>query len=161
MAKKKASIGASEETGELDMSPMIDMVFLLLIFFVVNATAITVKKDKHVNMPTATDSGEVKSANGCIVVNIYGEGEGKRPAGMSSDVRWATDASKPLNDESELKEYIRDLVDRYKDKPDYEVRLYLRGDQKALFKGSRAVIKAGGACGVTKIIFAVIPGKAK
>lgn len=28
----------------MDMSPMIDMVFLLLIFFVVNATAITVKK---------------------------------------------------------------------------------------------------------------------
>lgn len=32
-----------KRAGEMDMSPMIDMVFLLLIFFVVNATAITVK----------------------------------------------------------------------------------------------------------------------
>lgn len=56
---------------------MIDMVFLLLIFFVVNATAITVKKDKNIQMPTASSSGEVKSANGCIVVNVYGEGDGK------------------------------------------------------------------------------------
>lgn len=159
MAKKKINVGANDENGEMDMSPMIDMVFLLLIFFVVNATAITVKKDKHVNMPTATNSGEVKSANGCIVVNIYGEGDGKRPAGMTPDVRWATDASKPLNDEAELKEYIRELAERFKDKPDFETRLYLRGDQNALFKGSRAVIKAGGACGVTKIIFAVLPAK--
>lgn len=44
MGKKKANVAPEEENGEMDMSPMIDMVFLLLIFFVVNATAITVKK---------------------------------------------------------------------------------------------------------------------
>ena len=75
MGKKKANVAADEESGEMDMSPMIDMVFLLLIFFVVNATAITVKKDKNIQMPTASSSGEVKSANGCIVVNVYGEGD--------------------------------------------------------------------------------------
>ena len=41
MGKKKANIASDEESGEMDMSPMIDMVFLLLIFFVVNATAHT------------------------------------------------------------------------------------------------------------------------
>lgn len=93
----------------MDMSPMIDMVFLLLIFFVVNATAITVKKDKNIQMPTASSSGEVKSANGCIVVNVYGEGDGKRPAGMDPNVRWASDVSAPLNSPDELKEYIKTL----------------------------------------------------
>ena len=53
MGKKKANVAPEEENGEMDMSPMIDMVFLLLIFFVVNATAITVKKDKNIQMPTA------------------------------------------------------------------------------------------------------------
>ena len=71
MGKKKANIASSEETGEMDMSPMIDMVFLLLIFFVVNATAITVKKDKNIQMPTATSSDEVKSSNVCIEMNVY------------------------------------------------------------------------------------------
>lgn len=52
MGKKKANVAPEEENGEMDMSPMIDMVFLLLIFFVVNATAITVKKDKNIQMPT-------------------------------------------------------------------------------------------------------------
>ena len=113
MGKKKANVAPEEENGEMDMSPMIDMVFLLLIFFVVNATAITVKKDKNIQMPTASSSGEVKSANGCIVVNVYGEGAG----------------------------------------------LYLRGDQQALFKGSREVIRVAAECGVVKVIFAVLPAK--
>ena len=88
---------------------MIDMVFLLLIFFVVNATAITVKKDKNIQMPTASSSGEVKSANGCIVVNVYGEGEGKRPPGVDPSVLWSSDVGTPLNSFDELKEYIKTL----------------------------------------------------
>ena len=148
MGKKKANVAAEEESGEMDMSPMIDMVFLLLIFFVVNATAITVKKDKNIQMPTASSSGEVKSANGCIVVNVYGEGEGKRPPGVDPSVRWASDVSTPLNSPDELKEYIKNLAERFKDKPDFETRLYLRGDQKALFKGSREVIRVAAECGV-------------
>lgn len=159
MGKKKANLELQEESGELDMSPMIDMVFLLLIFFVVNATAITVKKDKSITMPTASSSGEVKSANGCIVVNIYGEGGGKRPDGLDSGVRWSSDVGAPLHTADELKEYIKTLAERFKDKPDFETRLYLRGDQTALFKGSREVIRVAAECGVTKVLFGVLPAK--
>ena len=114
MGKKKANVAPEEENGEMDMSPMIDMVFLLLIFFVVNATAITVKKDKNIQMPTASSSGEVKSANGCIVVNVYGEGAGKRPPGVDPSVLWSSDVGTPLNSSDELKEYIKNLVERFK-----------------------------------------------
>lgn len=48
MGKKKANVAADEESGEMDMSPMIDMVFLLLIFFVVNATAVLTGQVLHV-----------------------------------------------------------------------------------------------------------------
>ena len=140
MGKKKANVAPEEENGEMDMSPMIDMVFLLLIFFVVNATAITVKKDKNIQMPTASSSGEVKSANGCIVVNVYGEGAGKRPPGVDPSVLWSSDVGTPLNSSD-------------------ETRLYLRGDQQALFKGSREVIRVAAECGVVKVIFAVLPAK--
>ena len=115
MGKKKANVAPEEENGEMDMSPMIDMVFLLLIFFVVNATAITVKKDKNIQMPTASSSGEVKSANGCIVVNVYGEGAGKRPPGVDPSVLWSSDVGTPLNSFDELKEYIKNLAERFKD----------------------------------------------
>ena len=93
------------------------------------------------------------------MVNVYGEGDGKRPAGMDPNVRWASDVSAPLNSPDELKEYIKNLAERFKDKQDFETRLYLRGDQKALFKGSREVIRVAAECGVVKVIFAVLPAK--
>ena len=52
---------------------MIDMVFLLLIFFIVNATAITVKKDPEVEPPTASN-GITGEAEGRIVINVREDG---------------------------------------------------------------------------------------
>lgn len=155
MSKKSAGINAPEENGELDMSPMIDMVFLLLIFFVVNATAITVKKDNRVTMPIASNSGELKSANGCVVVNIYGE---TKPDGFASNVVWGTDTSRPLASEQELGEYIKEKVEAFK-REGYELKLYLRGDKQALFKGARGAIRVGGANGVSNVVFGVLPAK--
>ena len=52
MAKKNAR--AEDETkAELNMSSMMDACFLLIIFFVVNASQITVAKDPCVKMPNA------------------------------------------------------------------------------------------------------------
>ena len=159
MSKKHAALALPEEEGAMDMSPMIDMLFLLLIFFVINATAITVKKDKSIQMPNATNATDVASSNGCIVINIYGEPNSgaKRPDSISDDVRWGTDDKQPLANVEELKEHLKTLKERYENNPDYDIRLYLRGDQKALFKGSREVIPAAGEVGVNKIIFAVLP----
>lgn len=152
---KKSGINAPEENGELDMSPMIDMVFLLLIFFVVNATAITVKKDNRVSMPTASNSGELKSANGCVVVNIYG---GKKPSGFADNVVWGTDASKPLASEQELGDYIKERVEAFK-REGYPLKVYLRGDKEALFKGARGVIRVAGVHGIKDVVFGVLPAK--
>ena len=51
MASKKlhrAAAGSNDEL-QVDMSPMIDMVFLLLIFFIVASTVIVVKQDPEVS----------------------------------------------------------------------------------------------------------------
>ena len=93
------------------------------------------------------------------MVNVYGEGAGKRPPGVDPSVLWSSDVGTPLNSFDELKEYIKNLAERFKDKQDFETRLYLRGDQQALFKGSREVIRAAAECGVVKVIFAVLPAK--
>ncbi len=69
MGKKERK---QEETeAKLNLSPMIDCCFLLLIFFVVNATALTVSKDPSVTMPQATKPTDLEDANGCIVVNVF------------------------------------------------------------------------------------------
>jgi biopolymer transport protein ExbD len=55
-SKLRGASAGHDEEAKLDMSPMIDMVFLLLIFFIVNATAIIVKTDPKVLPPVAKNS---------------------------------------------------------------------------------------------------------
>lgn len=69
MGKKERKQEESE--CKPNMSPMIDCCFLLLIFFVVNATALTVSKDPSVTMPQATKPTDLEDAKGCIVINVF------------------------------------------------------------------------------------------
>ena len=76
---REAQEGQEDDT-EVDMSPMIDMVFLLLIFFIVNATLIIVEMDKRVQVPIARYSEKQHDMMGRIVINVYSDehaGEGR------------------------------------------------------------------------------------
>lgn len=141
MAKRKKNI-TIEDDMNVDLSPMIDMVFLLLIFFLVNANMIVVKMDKSVEVPVADASSQQEVANGRIVVNIYEDGTLK-------------DANAILNFETEadLSNYIETQKDISKGLG-YEPVLHLRGDRKTLFKNSRRVIKAASEAGVDNVKFA-------
>tara|TARA_R110000850_G_scaffold60079_12_gene138193 strand:- start:2054 stop:2476 length:423 start_codon:yes stop_codon:yes gene_type:complete len=57
-----------------DLSPMIDLVFLLLIFFMVAANIITFPKDPNIIIPVASDSKVPALVEGRVVVNIYIDG---------------------------------------------------------------------------------------
>ena len=58
----------------MDMSPMIDLVFLLLIFFMVSSHLIIIRIDKNVRPPTADNAQVAENSHGRIVVNIYEDG---------------------------------------------------------------------------------------
>ena len=76
MASKKlrAANAGQDDDMKVDMSPMIDMVFLLLIFFIVTANLVVVKMDKKVEVPVADQSEPQKKKTGRIVINVYGDG---------------------------------------------------------------------------------------
>lgn len=158
MGKKKSSVGAMEEDAAMDMSPMIDMVFLLLIFFVVNATAITVKREKNVVMPTASDSGEIKSANGYVVVNVWAD---KRPKGLSAEIAMGDEDGNALATPADLGEYIKGKKELFVKQglKEEELRLYIRGDQKALYKHAREVMKQGADNGIPNVVFGAVTPK--
>jgi biopolymer transport protein ExbD len=121
---------------------MIDMVFLLLMFFLVNATVIVVKQDPNVNPPIAVNSRKAVDGNGRIVVNIYKDG------------KFTTEAKLTLDNE----DAIIELVKTEKSKIDllgYKPKLHLRGDKEAVFKYSRQVIRAAAKGGVDQVVFAV------
>lgn len=170
MAKKykHSDDGAS---ASVDMSPMIDCCFLLIIFFVVNATAITVKKDPNVGMPAALSSNEMKDANGCIVVNVFTDPDKMEPQTRDKFLRtypkpstfWSTDAETGFTPDE--KQALTDFISKKKElftaknyKPE-QIRLYIRGDKNAPYERTAAVIQCGAAAGVSNVVFGVLPTK--
>jgi biopolymer transport protein ExbD len=143
-SSKLRSAGAIEdEEKKIDMSPMIDMVFLLLVFFIVNATAIIVKTDPKVLPPIAKNSKPQEDGRGRIVINVREDG-----------TYTAEDFNVILPDETAM----IDLVKKEKDKIiplGIIPKLHLRGDQDAIFKYSRVAIRAAAVAGVDQVVFAV------
>ena len=174
MAKKNAR-GNDEVDGKVNLSPMIDCCFLLLIFFVVNATQITVAKDPSVKMPSAVFCSDLKDANGCIVVNVFGDPERmdsktlekfskQYPAGT---VWGVTDANgNPIGYSSSQTQDLSDFIKKQKElleaRPGMDpakVRLYIRGDKDAPWERTSGVIRCGAMAGVTNIVFGTLPSK--
>ncbi|MGA0898833.1 MAG: ExbD/TolR family protein [Luteolibacter sp.] len=139
--KLRRSAPGSEDECKLDMSPMIDMVFLLLIFFIVNATAIIVKTDPEVKPPIAKNAQLQVNKEGRIVVNVRNDGT------------YTAEDFTILPDEEAIKDYVkkaRDKVEALSITP----RLHLRGDKEALFKHGRVAVRAAAAAGVNQVLFA-------
>lgn len=132
MASKKLRKLSSGDGDELDvdMSPMIDMVFLLLIFFIVSSNLIIVQNDPKVEVPEAVDAQKVEEIKGRIVINIYEDGTLKNETG-----------SLVFAEESDLGDYIKGQKDIIKGQG-LEPMLHLRGDRRAVFKHCRKVMRA-------------------
>lgn len=159
------------------MSPMIDCCFLLLIFFVVNATALTVSKDPSINMPNAVSCSELKDANGCVVVNIFADPDKMKPKALEkynknykrpgviwgvSDGSEASGVKGFTKDETQaLTDYITKQKEFYKSKKmdEKQIRIYLRGDIDAPWERTAGAIRCAAAAGVTNMVFGALPAR--
>ena len=135
-----------EPDASVDMTPMIDCVFLLLIFFMVSATMSKVDQTPEVVLPVAPKAAIPEDLSNRGVVNIVPLGT---PAGDS-----ATSEARPfiiygqLMDEPGLSKAI---ADRRATEP--ELRIYMRVDRNAEFRTVKRAIRACANAGVFDIIF--------
>ncbi len=152
--KLRAFNASEEKEKEMDMSPMIDMVFLLLIFFIVVSSPLIVKMDPDVKPAVAYNSVDPPDKNGRIVLNVRGENEYYK-------VDYDKDGAKMTSVE-EITEYVQAEVIRIESLgQNYELKLHLRGDKNTLFKFSQTAIKGSAEAGVNKVIFSVYPFEKK
>ena len=148
MASKKLrrAQGGERDDTEVDMSPMIDMVFLLLIFFLVNATLIIVKMDKRVKVPIAKYSTKQESKLGRIVINVYGDEH-------ASDGRFRMeDGETVFADDDAMVDYIEKEKQRW-DERGIVPRIHLRGDETVHFTYVRRAIRNAAKAGVNEVVF--------
>ena len=118
-----------------DLSPMIDLVFLLLIFFMVAANIITFPKDPNVIIPVASDSKVPTLVEGRIVINVYVDGTVKDIEGNTlglPELRQRVSTAKSQNPNT---------------------RLHLRAHKAVPYKHIQSVSRASAEAGVPTVIF--------
>ena len=148
--KLRAFNATEEQEKEMDMSPMIDMVFLLLIFFIVVSSPLIVKMDPQVKPAIAYNAVDPGEKNGRIVLNVRGEDEYYKVDFNAEDAK--------MTSQDEVTEYVRAEVERIESLGQgYTPQLHLRGDRGTLFKFSQTAIKGAAEAKVTKVIFSVYP----
>ena len=140
-AKLRAAQVQAGDDMKMDMSPMIDLVFLLLIFFMVSSHMIITKIDTEVKPPTAGEAQVAKNNEGRIVVNIYQDGAFHGPdQGMdfatADAVSEYVDSERQKNDEARIKS-----------------RLHLRADKRVPTRYIKEVVKAAADALVVEVIF--------
>ncbi len=138
---------ASADEPKIDMTPMIDCVFLLLIFFMCAATMTKVDKTAEVSLPVASNAAEQKDPSNRGTVNVL-------PAGMPAKDGQVASESKPfvvygtLMSDDELQRVIEKQL---KTQPD--LRLYVRADRHVNFGLVRRAMAACANAGVQDVIF--------
>ena len=135
-----------EPEANVDMTPMIDCVFQLLIFFMVCATMSKVDQTPEVSLPIAPRAALQEDLRGRGIINVLPLGT---PVGGG-----ATSADKPFiiygqaTDEPGL---VQAISERLKTEPN--LRIYMRVDRNAEFKTVKRAIRACANAGVFDIIF--------
>ena len=148
MASAKLRNAQSQQLEDLkmDMSPMIDLVFLLLIFFMVASTIIIVPVDDKVEPPIAESSLPQEDARGRILVNIRADG-----------TVTGSDPSAPLASPEQGMEEVEAYIGRIADEnteAGFQSKLHIRADRTVEVKRIREVVEAGANAQVINVIFA-------
>ena len=129
-----------DEDLEMDMSPMIDLTFLLLVFFMVSSHLITVQIDRRVKAPIAKNAQVAKEAAGRVVVNVLADGTvwgmDEIELTSSESITAYVDAARVVNEEKSL-----------------PTRLNLRADKEVDTRTIKKVVQAAAEAGVVEVIF--------
>jgi biopolymer transport protein ExbD len=65
----------SDSEVAIDLTPIIDMVFLLLIFFLVATTFQQTEREMKIALPAATSAGPISAAMRELIVNVDAQGQ--------------------------------------------------------------------------------------
>ncbi len=129
------------EEAKFQMAPMIDMVFLLLVFFMC-ASSISQNRAKQLELPVATKGVVPKDRPDRWTVNILADGSlfsGERP--------------------TTIEELKAEVQERLREVP--HTKVYVRADANVEHRHVKKVLNAMASIGVDDFIFAVFAPESK
>ncbi len=122
-----------DEIG-FNITPMIDMTFLLLIFFMVTSKMTKEQVKMDIKLPTAISAVQSEDLSNRDIINLDGDG-----------TLWI--ASRQVSDD-DMKTY---LTARFKANP--PLKIYLRADKNTPAKRIRQFMKMASEAGAVNVIF--------
>jgi len=136
--------GGVSEDGDVgfQIAPMVDVVFVLLLFFMASAGSQIVEKELNINLPSGRSSdaaGGVPTTP--IIIDIFPDGKVQ----MNNRV-YDTPTSKDL---PELRAWLKETVDKFGGKDP----VIIRPDPMTKHDRVMDVLNAASAAGVTKLSF--------
>ncbi|MES2981158.1 MAG: biopolymer transporter ExbD [Verrucomicrobiota bacterium] len=123
------------EPATMQLAPMIDIVFLLLIFFIVTWQFTRAETELSVSVPTAQEGADPQRQIGEIVINILGDGT-IRVEGTTVDL-------------AQLLEKLAEIAKKYENQP-----VRIRGDGGVPYQRIVEVIDTCQKAGIWNISFA-------
>jgi biopolymer transport protein ExbD len=143
-------IKGTNEVAEarVELVPLIDCVFLLLIFFMCAATMTKVDAPTDVRLPVASNGAEQKDPSRRGTVNVVRPGTRAPTGEVATEDRPFLVFGQLLNDEG----LQNIMAEHLKGEPN--MRLYLRADRDVKFAIIKRAMTACAAAGVMDVIFA-------
>ncbi|NJK92527.1 MAG: biopolymer transporter ExbD [Blastochloris sp.] len=122
------------ENAKIQMTPMIDMTFLLLVFFMVTSKITKEQKKLEIKLPTAATAKQPDDLSGRDIINIDANGQlytGDTPVDLS-----------------QLKRYLKQRLIDYP-----PLKISVRADGKTPAKQIKEVMRAAAEAGAVEVVF--------
>jgi biopolymer transport protein ExbD len=152
-AQRLLSAIQEEEDPEFQIAPMIDMLLVLLIFFMSITTTNVMLKDKFVILPPAKNGKNPEKATdvGETIINVRWA-EGRRSGG---DI-WIDD--QPVGLQLLSIELARRKAAFLKVNPRAKYRVLVRADGRVQYRFTQDLLRECATAGISAITFAVLQG---
>lgn len=141
--KKKVRKPDPEIDPEFQIAPMIDILLVLLVFFMSISSTEVLQANREINLPVAKDAKDAKENPGQVIINI-----------AHNAINSATVIDVDSKEYPSPSDLIPMLQAKVKANP--LVRVLIRADREVPYDAERSVLEAIGNAGVGNVTFSVV-----